>query len=67
MIGEIETKRIDEGQDSYEDRDIKEVNILEVRPLRFALDSEWNQSIHGFRGRIDQQRQDLENQLGELP
>jgi hypothetical protein len=48
MIGEIETKRIDEGQDSYEDRDIKEVNIVEVRPLRFALDPEWNQSIHGF-------------------
>jgi hypothetical protein len=64
-IKEIKIGRINEDQDDYSNWEIAEPEVLEIRPLRFARTPE-NGSIHGFRDRIDRQRQELEQQLEEL-
>jgi|GEM_PF-6554487 hypothetical protein len=64
-IEEMQTDRINDDQEAYSDWEISEPEVLDVRPLRFARNPD-NQSIHGFRSRIENQRKNLEQQLEEI-
>jgi hypothetical protein len=55
----FQPERMDEEQEEYQDWEVKEVDRLELRPLRFAGE-QGDHTVDGFRERIETRREDLE-------
>lgn len=58
----FQTDRMEEEQEEYSDWQVKEVDRLELRPLRFAGEK-GDKTVEEFRQQIEEQRQELEELL----
>ena len=61
----MQSSRMNEEKEIYQDWEVKELDRLELRPLRFAGEK-GDYTVEGFRENIETRRKDLEAQLDQI-